>query len=104
PLLDGPIVNEMLFHEFGNPLRSHAVIPGAFGVDDHGRSILANAQAADLGAVAAVGAETEASLFQNFLERFPGCLADLGRAAVGTQAEKYMPAVVADAELGGDQL
>src|SRR5437870_13721181 len=104
PLLDRLIVKEMPFHEFRNPLRGHAVIPGPFRVDEHGRSVLANAQAADLGAVTAVGAETEASLFEDFLQRLPGRLAHLGGATVGTRAQEHMAAIIAYAELGGNLL
>src|SRR5262249_16114914 len=75
-------------------------IPRPFGVDEHRRPLAADAQAADLGAVAGPFATAQVLVLDLVLERFPRLQAVFGRAAVGAGAEQDVAPVRADAELG----
>src|SRR5262249_40896890 len=52
PFLHGLALDQVPPHELRDALGAHAGIPRPLGVDDHGRAVAADAQAADLGAVA----------------------------------------------------
>src|SRR5260370_31256772 len=82
PFFNRPIIRKMLLHEIRNPLRGHAAVPGALGIDEHGRTVAADAQAADLRAIAGFRSGSEIVLPHLLFERFPGREADLRRAAV----------------------
>ena len=100
PLFDRLALDEVFLHELGNALGGHAVVPGSFGIDDHGRAVAADAQAADFAAIAGIFAGGEVSVFDLALEHFPCGLAFFGRAARRAGAEKDVPAIGADAYLG----
>src|SRR5262245_35613322 len=91
----------MFLHEPGDALRAHTVIPRAFGVDYHCRSVTADAQATHLGAIAGVGTRAEIVLLDLLLERLPGRLPILRRATPGAGAEKDVALIGADAVFGG---
>src|SRR5207237_8010797 len=88
PLLDRLALDEVLLDEQGDVLRRHAVIPRPFGVDHHRRAVAADAQTADLGAIASVFARPEALLLDLALEHLPRRRARLWRATVRARAEK----------------
>src|SRR5690348_6499321 len=82
------------------------VVPGALGVDDRDRAVLADLKAVGLGAVHAALAD-EAELFQATLEKLPGLEPVVLVAALGLgliAAEKDVAADDRDAELIGDLL
>src|SRR5262249_27373957 len=88
PLLDRLPFDEVLLYEPRNLVGGHAVIPRPFGVDEHRRPLAADAQAADLGAVAGPFATAQVLVLDLVLERFPRLQAVFGRAAVGAGAEQ----------------
>src|SRR5581483_12240138 len=100
PVLDGFILLEMLLHKARHALGGHAVVPGAFGVDNHGRPVAADPQAAHLRAIAGIRPGGEACVFECLLQRFPGGLALLRRATTWPRAQEDMPLIMADAVLG----
>src|SRR5947209_3976227 len=101
PLGDGPPFDEVLLHEAGNAVGGHAAVPGAFRVNDHRRPVAADAQAADLAAVAGARAGAQVLVLQLLLQRLPGGQARLGRAAARAGTQEDVPPVAADAELRG---
>src|SRR5947209_9572662 len=72
PLLDRPALDQVLLDEAADALGRHAVIPRPLGVDDHRRAVDADAQTADLAAVAGVLSRRQATVLQGMLEGLPG--------------------------------
>src|SRR5262245_35656298 len=87
----------MLLDETRNAIRGHAVVPRAFGVDEHGGAVAADAQAADLAAVAGVWAGEQTLVLEKLLEGFPGSEPGIGCAALRASAKKHMALIGADA-------
>src|SRR5262249_6738909 len=101
PLLDWLALDQVLLHEARHVVGGHALVPGPFGIDHPGRPVAADAQAPDLGTEAGVGAGRQSLVLEGLLERLPSGGAGFGRAAAGARAQEDVPAVAADAHLGG---
>src|SRR5262249_32623141 len=97
PLSNRFSFNQVLLHELGNAFRRHAVIPGSFGINDHGRAMAADAQATDFGAITGIRTGSESVIFDLLLEHFPGSKPRFRRTAAGPRAKKDMLMIAADA-------
>src|SRR5581483_5337765 len=104
PLLDRLACDQVLADQPWDALAAEAVIPRPLRVDDRSRPVATDAQAADLGAVTGIWPGGQPRVLQRLLERFPGGMTGLRRAAVRPGAEKDMAMITADAELFGDGL
>ena len=93
---DFAAVAQVLFDHAVEILRRETPVPGAFGVDDGCRAELADAQAANLGAVDAARLARTVELRGRLLQLTPGLFALLGSAAIRSDAEEDVPFVVAD--------
>src|SRR5947209_5882178 len=47
PITNGAVINEMVLDKLRNAIRGHAVVPDAFRIDHHGRSMTTDPKAAD---------------------------------------------------------
>src|SRR5260370_224673 len=51
PCFDRLTLDEMFLNEARDAVGSHAAVPGSFGINEHGGSVAADAQATDFGAI-----------------------------------------------------
>src|SRR5262245_34186902 len=96
----------MLRYKQRNPFSRHPLVPCAFRVHYRDGAMGANSQAIHPRPVARIGHGRKAkiSLFELFLQRLPGSLADFGCTAIRTGTQKHMAVILADAEPLGNTL
>src|SRR5262245_29294773 len=88
PLVNRLAVLKMVLYEARYPVGRHAVIPSALRIDQHRRTAGANAQTADLRALANAWAGTEAGGANAFFQRLPCGGADFRVASLGSRAKE----------------
>src|ERR1019366_4392250 len=102
PLRDRRAFDQMLLHEALDLVGRHVVIPRPLRIDEHRRSVAADAQTAGTRPLADVGASRKAHVLQLLLEPLPGFLSDFRRAALRARAQEHVLLDRADAKLLGD--
>src|SRR5579863_108666 len=102
---DGPASDQVLLNDALDDVRGDRVIPGAFGIDNGDRAVLADPQAIGFGAVNAGTAVHQVQLRQSLLEIVPGSQAVFARRTVGIGligTKENMAADAGDVPVFGD--